>query len=383
MLFGLPFALIGLIVLGIALKNGFDYLQMKSWVPLKATVTSADLKTNYNDDSTTYEAVATYEYEIDGKKYLGDRVGLTSGADNIGSFQEDSAKILKSHLESKNPITIYVDPNNHSKSVIFRELRSGQFTLTGLFGLIFFSVGFGIVYAARWAKKDQKIRESLRQKFPNQPWRANPNWQTDTLRNNNSIQFLGVLFFGGLWNLISIPILFLVPQEVFVEKNYIAAIAFIFPIIGIVFLGVIYKYFIKWKRFGRTFLTLNPFPAELEGQLKGVLKISSQLDSNTKNAKGIITCSRMERHRNSKGSTVLRPVKIWSKEFPLLIDTYRVSSQNGNGTNATFSIELPDSKVTPPTDEDAELPIKWEIEFSAEIPGVDFSSSFEIPVIKK
>ena len=47
--------------------------------------------------SRTQSTTANYEYEFAGRKYLGDRVSLHSGSDNVGTFQRDVYNELERH----------------------------------------------------------------------------------------------------------------------------------------------------------------------------------------------------------------------------------------------------------------------------------------------
>ena len=104
LLFGLPFAGvgIGLLVFSI-LPNFIHWIEVKSWQPIPAQLSSADLDISYGDDSTTYMAKATYHYTVNGKAYSNNRVGIASGHDNIGSWQQRKAAELKKALQYETP----------------------------------------------------------------------------------------------------------------------------------------------------------------------------------------------------------------------------------------------------------------------------------------
>ncbi len=58
---------------------------MQSWMEVDARVLHAELETNHDGEGgTTYRAIAEYQYVIQGKKYVGDRVSIDSTADNLG-----------------------------------------------------------------------------------------------------------------------------------------------------------------------------------------------------------------------------------------------------------------------------------------------------------
>jgi hypothetical protein len=85
-LFALPFAGVG-VGFGVWLGSTLlTYLNARNWVETPASITRSDLKIHRDRKSTAYEVTAEYAYQYGGRKYIGNRVGLTSGADNFGSF---------------------------------------------------------------------------------------------------------------------------------------------------------------------------------------------------------------------------------------------------------------------------------------------------------
>ena len=68
------------------------------------------------------------------------------------------------------------------------------------------------------------------------------------VRSNTRSNLLGAWLFTGLWNLISAPILVFIPREL--ERKPIAAIGFMFPIIGIGLLTWAVMLTLRWRRFG-------------------------------------------------------------------------------------------------------------------------------------
>ena len=88
-----------------------DWQRVKGWVETPATLVDLDLDTSHGDESTTYRVVCRYTYEFNGATYTSERVGLSDGGDNIGSWQRRTYDRLKRHhggLES-DPATCWVN----------------------------------------------------------------------------------------------------------------------------------------------------------------------------------------------------------------------------------------------------------------------------------
>jgi hypothetical protein len=69
------------------------------------------------------ETQADYEYEYDGQHYRGSRVGLHSGGDNVDGFQESVYRELSGHFKSGEPFPCFVNPQQPTQSILYRELR--------------------------------------------------------------------------------------------------------------------------------------------------------------------------------------------------------------------------------------------------------------------
>ena len=75
-LFALPFFGVG-VFMGYSIGSDlFDVWRMQAWQPTPATLSNAGYTSHAGDDSTTYEAYATYSYVIGGATYSASRVRI-------------------------------------------------------------------------------------------------------------------------------------------------------------------------------------------------------------------------------------------------------------------------------------------------------------------
>ena len=100
---GIFLIIFGSIFLGVGLVMGFfsvrrieEAVSMRSWNECMAKLSRCELLSHRGSKGgTTYKVEAEYRYTLKGKEYTGDRVGFSTGSDNIGSFHQDQYRRLK------------------------------------------------------------------------------------------------------------------------------------------------------------------------------------------------------------------------------------------------------------------------------------------------
>lgn len=149
-LFGLPFIAIAfwLLITGVwpALS---DWARMSRWQPAQATLVAARLAMRPGSrGGATTEATATYRYTVGGEGYTSQRVGISRGSDNIGSYQATMARTLMEHLQRGEPVRIWVNPANPLDATIDRGLRWELLAVHAGLALVFGSSGLGLLFFA-------------------------------------------------------------------------------------------------------------------------------------------------------------------------------------------------------------------------------------------
>ncbi|MDH3751779.1 MAG: DUF3592 domain-containing protein, partial [Gammaproteobacteria bacterium] len=259
-LFALPFFGVGVWMLWSVSNTFVDAYQMRSWVQVEARLSAAGYRTHTGDDSDTFEAYARYSYTYQGETYVGDRVSISSDADNIGDYQRDIGRKLSGAQARGETIYVYVDPGNPADSIIDRGIRWGLIGFKSIFLFVFGGVGLGLLILAWRAPKE---KDKTDPKFADKPWLLNDDWQTATIRSTSKASMYGVWAFAAFWNLVSAPLPFLLYDEVVNKQNYIALVGLLFTAVGIWLLTWAIRQTLEWKRFGATPVTLDPFPGSI------------------------------------------------------------------------------------------------------------------------
>jgi hypothetical protein len=375
-LFALPFALAGLFVGSLAIRSLATWYEARAWVSTPAHILQTDLEVHQGSDSTTYEVTALYEYEWRGQVYSSDRVGLSSGSDNIGSFHQDRHAELTRFHSNGEPFRCFVDPDDPQQSLLYREMRWGLFALMGVFALLFTGAGLGIIAAGFWGKRKLAEQERLEAQHPETPWRWKSDWADGRIRTSGNIQFLFPLIFAVFWNLISTPLLFLIPKEVLENGNKAALIGLIFPLVGVALIIWATRAFLHWKKFGDSVFEMSEFPGVIGGSLAGRILTSVDIQP----ISGFdLTLSSIHRVTTGSGKNRSTSERVqWQETRHIDRETLDFDPTRSS-IPVSFTIPF---EAEPTEERSADDETLWRLEVAAETAGIDFSAQFEVPVFR-
>jgi len=177
-------------------------------------------------------------------------------------------------------------------------------------------------------------------------------------------------FFGVLWNLISTPLLFIIPGEL--ERNRLAALGFLFPIIGIGLLTWAVLTTMRWRRFGASRFEMGP--ATLGGQLSGTIH-TRFADVQSPRVTLKLTCL----DRLTRGSGEDRDTReniLWREEYVVPEGQVGLGGL-GASIPVNFAIPADAHETTAVGRSDG---IVWVLAAEASLPGVDYKEDFDVPV---
>jgi len=152
-LFFFPFVLLGLGTFLFSSYYFFKSIQASTWQKAEAQIIYTNLdkkKAHRIDDVDTYENKAEYLYAIDGQEYKGNKIGFGYSQNNFDRHFQVSEKLKYAHK-----ITVWVNPRNHSESVISKGINNSTIGVF-LFSLMWNSLVGSFIVPIICAYRDRK-----------------------------------------------------------------------------------------------------------------------------------------------------------------------------------------------------------------------------------
>lgn len=370
-LFGLPFFLVGCATLYLAAEMAVNSARARNWVEVQATIESVELK--HNDDSA--QVRCTYTYTFEGREFTGDRVSFKRGSDNIDTWQKDTYDRLRRHKERKESVACYMNPDRPEEAVLDRDLRVGAFCLLLIFPIVFGGVGAAMMFGALYARRQMKLKKALEAAHPDEPWLWKPGAESKRISSKAGWLTVGAWGIAILWNAISSPLLFFLPEEV-QKGNTIALIGLIFPLAGSALLIIAIRATLQQRKFGRSYFSLETLPGVVGGHLRGDLVIVGPLVA-MEGMDVSLNCIRSTTKRRGGERRTERDT-IWRVFKRLEARSTRFGEEE---THLPIDFQIP-YECRSCDDSDSDDSVSWELEVRASVPGVDLNLDFDVPVYK-
>lgn len=160
-----------LLVVGCTLSYVFFWEELSSqmetddWAEAQGTIISSGLETDYSCSeeggcSNVYQPFTEYRYDVDGVSYEGSRITYTWANTHIG-FRSLAESVIEDFQEGSE-ITVYVDPDDHSESVLIQglELKSMSFPLAVFLPLVLAIQPIQFTYMVKFARRFNAADES-------------------------------------------------------------------------------------------------------------------------------------------------------------------------------------------------------------------------------
>jgi hypothetical protein len=375
-LFATPFAGVGLFVGYLAFSMLAEWVQVLGWQEVPARIHAAELIEHVGDDSVTYNVQAQYEYRYRGDTYQGYRVSLTESADNVGSFHEDVYRELNRYRESGQTFRCYVNPDDPSEAILYRNLRWGLFGLELVFALVFGGVGFGLIIGAFIGQRIVSKEERLKAAHPEEPWLWDNNWAGGRIRSGSKAKAIGITIFATFWNLISLPPAFLIWEEV-AAGNRVILLVLLFPAIGILMAIAAIRFWMQYFKFSQSFFEMSRFPGVLGGLLEGQI-LTGMKEAPEKGVRLTLSCIRKETSGSGKNRSTTERV-LWQETD--LVDRAQLA-YTPSGWRIPVELGIPYDAGPPSSTDHDDDSVFWRLEAGAALPGIDFEADFKVPVFR-
>ena len=156
-----------------------------------------------------------------------------------------------------------------------RDSSNTPYWLLFMFGLVFSGVGFGLMALALFGGRYAQRQQRLQVEHPTEPWLWQADWAQGRANSKTRGTMVGGWIFAIFWNLVSMPIAFLVIPAAAKQKGPGAFIALLFPVAGVYLLVRAIRQTIAYFEFGKTYFEMTTLPGVIGRELKGQIQALS------------------------------------------------------------------------------------------------------------
>ena len=241
-LFGCPFLTVG--SLGLT-RHVSEWSEAKAYVPVPAKVLYSGMyssRAGGRHPHTVYGVRVGYEYNVDGKKYEGDRLAISQ----VSTNNYDHHRHLANKYKKGDAVTAYVSPDDPRKSVLEKSGGLGDIgamAFMGLFGVVGFALMVGGLLTMFSLLRGSNC--------------APLSFERRILKRSHAdVVVIGL--FAAVWNVISWSfVLVFVGEEQVRRFDPRLLVLAIFPLAGIFLIGVFIVGIVRALRAPRLVLSLS------------------------------------------------------------------------------------------------------------------------------
>lgn len=339
---------------------------MRSWIATNAFVESAELEHYDGDDTTTYQVHGRYSYKYQGEEYSSERISIHGGADNIGSFHEDVAALLRKHQRQGESVTCYVNPEDPSSAILYRNPRFELIAFQNLFVLLFGGVGFAMISAAISARPALKREQELQNQFPEEPWKWKQEWLDRSIPCGKKAVDRMIDKLAVWANVVTLPTVGLIPFEL-VQGNYWSLVGLLYSVVGASLIWLSLRRRRATQTFGIPSFQMASETGVTGGCLAGVIRFPRQLDL-SEGCRQRIYCER--RVRSGKNS---RTIRMWEDERTI---SREMLERDPSQTVIPVLFKIPHGASQ------TESGNTWKLELTVVTDGRKLETFFEVPVFE-
>jgi hypothetical protein len=246
-----------------------------------------------------------------------------------------------------------------------------------LVSAIFAVIGGGVIYIGISGNRKLKEQAALQVNNPQSPWLWQKDWaasRAESKDRNNAIGLWAAAIFG---NAIAFTVAFSTVPQLQRNSDPKAFFPLAFCVVGVVLLGAAIRASIRRERFGQTYFEFASLPFSPGRALKGTI----HLRFNTDARHGIdlrLSCVRRVITGAGKNRSVQESV-LWEadKNVP------QASLTPGPTGDAVIPVDfgIPSDAYESNHDQPDDQ-VLWLLHAQADVPGVNYSDDFEVPVFR-
>lgn len=242
------------------------------------------------------------------------------------------------------------------------------------FGVVFAGVGTGVLLLGRAAGRHLRALQAAREQAPDAPWLWRPDWAAGRVADSNRGGMIAAIAFALFWNAVSWPVTVALLPELLARREWMVLVLLIFPLVGIGLAAWALHAALRYRKYGTSILELDTLPAPIGGRLAATLRAPVDSDP-TGGFRAVLSCLRV-RVTGSGDDRRTSETILWQEEQTIRSVERRI---DWAGASLPIAFAIPRDAL-PSDDSDSSNRVVWRVAVSAEVPGVDYGSTFEVPV---
>jgi HEAT repeats len=246
-----------------------------------------------------------------------------------------------------------------------------------LVSTIFIFVGGGLIFATIYGTRKLNEQAAAEQANPGSPWLWRKDWAARRAESRNRNSAIGLWAAAIFANGMAFTVAAAIAPRLWRTSNPAVFFPLVFCVVGVIVALAAIRASIRRKRFGRTYFEFASLPFSPGGSLKGAIHLHFGTDARH----GVdlsLSCIRQVTIGNGKDRSVQETV-LWQadKNVP---PAFLTPGPMGDATiPVDFSIpsDAYESYFDQPDDK-----VLWLLHAQADVPGVNYSDDFEVPVFR-
>lgn len=237
--------------------------------------------------------------------------------------------------------------------------------------VIFGGAGFVMMAVAVYNLRHGDEIPEVQRRYPNQPWMWRKEWAEGRISDNSKLGVLGIWVFALIWSGFSVPLAWVILRDEAPNKGVYFVL--IFPIIGVGLLAAAVYQTLRYLKYGNSWFVLSTVPGVIGRHLRGSIQTRFRQAPGQVSVR--LSAIRCVTTGSGKSRSTTETIK-WQDGAEIAGVSLPIGMK---GIEIPVSFEIP-ADAPESDDRDSDNRLVWRLEASADVPGVDYSASFDVPV---
>jgi len=246
-----------------------------------------------------------------------------------------------------------------------------------LVSTIFILVGGGIIYGVIFGTRKLRERAAAEQSNPESPWLWRKDWASRRAESKGRKTAIGLWMAAIFANAVALTVAAAIVPTLWRNSDPRAFFPLLFCVLGVALAGAAIRASIRLKRFGQTYFEFASLPFSPGGSLKGTIHLRFNADA--KHGIDLALCCVRQIATGSGQDRSIRESVLWQADKNVPQALLTPGPMGDAAIPVDFSIP---SDAYETFDDQPDDKVLWLLHAQADVPGVNYSDDFEVPVFR-